>query len=95
MNVNCRSSSSYLSAQTQSSLPNAEIARMASQSFSASVWVLPRFLLPRLGWRRRYPDQFVIGETFTQYSSCYPLKAVAIGSLPTIVPEGLFVKVAE
>ena len=65
------------------------------RSFSVAWTPLPSLRLPRLPWRRRCSDKLRVSEPLANNAPCCALKPPAVISLAGIVPEGLFVQVAE
>ncbi len=60
---------------------------------SAPLEALP--FLPRLGLRRAYSNQFLVGEASAEHSVCHLLEPVAVAGLAGVVPEGLFGQIPE
>ncbi len=46
--------------------------------------------LPRLGLRRAYPNQFLVGEASAEHRCCHSLESVSIVGLAGVVSESLF-----
>ena len=76
--------------------PAVGTAGTASQPPISASWVpLPSLRLPRLPWRRRCSNEFLIGESFAEDVPCGPLEPHPVISFAGIVPEGFFVQIPE